>query len=244
MALALFSCDQENIGTVYEPGAPYVAFSTEVVPENILSAETNYSVNVQLVRSDNSGTETANVVLEMNDDIQGVFDLESTSVTFQDGEYVAYAKVIPVVEPSQINPAKMYKFNLTLTGDNVSELFNTTTYTAFFEIEYVADGTGSFVSEFFEEAWSVDILKAELGDNLTVYKAIGLYEGGYDITIVVSGNNVNVADQAAWYYDDEYGEVYVSGSGIVSGKELTLSLTHYIPDVHAWDPATEILTLP
>lgn len=244
MALALFSCDQENIGTIYEPGAPYLAFSTEVVPENILSAETNYSVNVQLVRSDNSGTETANIELEMNDDIQGVFNLESNSVTFQDGEYVAYAKIVPVIEPSQINPVKMYKFKLTLTGDNVSELFNTTTYTAFFEIDYVEAGTGDFVSEFFEDAWSVDILKADLGDNLTVYKALGLYQGGYDIVIVVSGNNVNVAGQAAWYYDDEYGDVFVEGGGTINGKELNLSLTHYIPDVHAWDPATEILTLP
>ncbi len=243
-ALALASCDQDNIGAIYEPEQAYFAFSTSVVPQNFLTAENNYSVSVQVVRSSLSGTATANVSLEMNDDIEGFFDLESSTVTFSEGQGTAYVKIVPIVATDLINPAKMYKFKLTLTGDNVSELYNTTTYTALFNIEYSPAGTGEFNSEFFGDVWPVDILKADLGNDLTVYKAIDLYESGYDIVIVVSGENVTVAGQAAWYYDDEYGEVFASGSGTISGKVLTMSLTHYIPDVYAWDPATEILTLP
>ena len=138
----------------------------------------------------------------------------------------------------------MYKFTLNLTDENVSELYNTTTYTALFNIEYSPAGTGEFNSEFFGDVWPVELLKADLGNDLIVYKAIDLYDYGYDIVIVVSGGNVSLADQAAWYYDDEYGEVFISGSGTISGNVITLSLTHYIPDVYAWDPATEILTLP
>lgn len=244
LGLAIVSCDQDNIGEIYKPESPYVAFSSSVVPQNFLTADNNYSVMVQIVRSDLSGQATANVTLEMNDDIEGVFDLESTTVSFADGQAKAYAKVVPVIAPDKINPAKTYKFRLTLTGDNVSELYNTTTYTALFNIDYQNAGTGNFSSEFFEDAWSVDLMKADLGNDLTVYKAIGLYEDGYDIVIVVSGGNVTVAGQAAWYYDDDYGEVFVSGTGTVSGKVLTLKLTHYIPDVYAWDEATETLTLP
>lgn len=244
LSIAFVSCDQDNMGTIYEPEITYVAFRTSVVPENILSAEHNFSVSVQIVRSDASTPTTAEVTLEMNDDIDGVFALESNTVTFADGEQIAYAKIVPVVEPALIDPTKMYSFKLTLTGDNVSQFFNTTTYTAFFEIEYAAAGSGTFVSEFFEDQWSVEILKAELGDGVFLYKAKGLYEGGYDIVIVVNGNNVTVSDQAAWYYDDEYGDVFVSGTGTLNEKVLTLSLTHYIPDVYAWDAATEILTLP
>lgn len=244
LAIAFVSCDQDNMGTVYEPENTYVAFRTSIVPENILSAENNFSVSIQVVRSDASTPTTAEVTLEMNDDIDGVFALESNTITFADGEEIAYARIVPVVEPALIDPTKMYSFKLTLTGDNVSEFFNSTTYTAFFDIEYVAAGTGNFVSEFFEDQWSVELLKAELGEGVMLYKATGLYEGGYDIIIVMNGNNVTVADQAAWYYDDEYGEVFVTGSGTANGNELTLSLTHFIPDVYAWDPATEILTLP
>lgn len=241
LAVAFVSCDQENIGTIYEPENSYVAFSSSVVPENILSAENNFSVSVQIVRSDLNTPITAEVTLEMNGDIDGVFSLESNSVTFQDGEGVAYVKIVPMVDAAQIDPTKSYTFKLILTGDNVSEFYGQTTYKASFK--YTPIGSGTFTSEFYEDEWAVDIEKLEVG-NIVLYKARGLYEAGYDITIVVDGENVTVEGQPAWYYDDEYGEVYISGSGTLSGKTLTMSLTHFIPDVYAWDPATEVLILP
>jgi len=239
--LALVSCDQDNIGTLYEPEAPYVAFSSPIVSENVLSADNNFSVSVQIVRSDLTTATTANVTLEMNDDIDGVFALESNAVTFENGAGEAYAKIVPVVDASLIDPTKNYVFNLTLTGDNASELYNTTTYKASFQ--YTPIGTGSFNSAFFGGVWPVEIEKLEVG-NLTLYKAKGLYESGYDITIKVEGGNITVEEQAAWYYDSDYGDVYVAGSGTASGKVLTMDLQHYIPDVGGWAPETEILTLP
>jgi hypothetical protein len=240
-SMTIFSCDQENLGTLYEPEAPYVAFSSPVVSGNVLSAENDYSVNVQLVRSDLSAATTASVELEMNENIEGVFDLESNTVTFEDGKGTAYLKIVPLVEPGQIDPTKNYVFNLTLTGDNASALYNQTSYRASFR--YTPIGTGTFNSVFFGDEWPVDLEKLEVG-NLTLYKAKGLYETGYDITIIVEGENVTVNDQAAWYYDDEYGEVFITGTGTMSGKTITMSLTHFIPDVFAWDPETEVLTLP
>ena len=241
LAIIFFSCDQENMGTLYEPEAPYVAFSSPVVSGNVLSAENDYTVSVQVVRSDLSGTATANVSLEMNENIEGVFDLESNAVTFEDGKSSAYLKIVPLVEPAQIDPTKNYVFNLTLTGDNASALYNKTSYRASFR--YTPIGTGTFTSVFFDDLWTVDVEKLEVG-SLTLYKAKGLYEAGYDITIVVEGENVTVEEQAAWFYDDDYGDVFVAGSGTASGKVLTMSLEHYIPGVGGWPPETEVLTLP
>jgi hypothetical protein len=228
------------MGTLYEPDAPYVAFSSPVVSGNVLSAENDFSVLVQLVRSDLSATTTASVELEMNEDIEGVFDLESNSVAFEDGEGSANLKIVPLVEPGQIDPTKTYVFNLTLTSDNASELYNKTSYRASFR--YTPIGTGTFTSVFFEDEWTVDIEKLEVG-SLTLYKAKGLYEAGYDITIVVEGENVTVEEQAAWYSND-YGDVFVTGSGTASGKVLTMSLEHFVPGLGGWDPETEVLTLP
>lgn len=241
LAIAFVSCDQENMGTIYEPEKPYVAFSTSVVPDNVLSAENNFSVRVQIVRSNIETATTAEVVLEMNNDIEGVFALENSSVTFEEGKGAAYVKIIPLVDPAQIDPTKSYTFKLTLTGDNVSEFYNETTYKASFQ--YTPIGTGTFNSAFFGEVWEVDIEKLEVG-NITLYKARGLYESGYDITIVVEGNNVTIAEQPAWFYDSDYGDVLISGSGTAEGKVLTMSIEHYIPDVGGWDPETEVLTLP
>jgi len=239
-AMALFSCDQENMGTLYEPEIPYVAFGSPVVSGNVLSAENNFSVNVQLVRSHLSGTATAIVSLQMNENIEGVFDLENSTVTFEDGKGTAYVKIVPQVEPGQIDPTKNYVFNLTLEGDNASALYNKTSYRASFR--YIPIGTGTFTSVFFEDEWPVDIEKLEAG-SLTLYKAKGLYETGYDITILVEGENVTVEEQAAWYHDD-YGDVWITGSGTASGKVLTMSLEHFVPGLGGWDPETEILTLP
>jgi len=240
MALTLFSCDQENMGTIYEPEAPYVAFSTEVVPENILSAETNYSVNVQLVRSELSGTETAEVQLEMNENVDGVFALESNTVTFQDGEAKAYVRVVPAIEPSEIDPTKVYEFNLTITSNNASELYNNTTYKASFK--YTPIGTGDFVSTFFEAEWPVAIEKLEVGE-LSLYKAKDLYETGYDITLIVESGNVTINPQTAWESAD-YGPVWAAGSGTITGKVLTLTIEHYVPDLGSFGEYTETLTLP
>jgi hypothetical protein len=239
-AAVLISCDQENMRTVYEPDAPYVAFSSPVVSGNVLSAENDFSVIVQVVRSDVSGSATATVSLEMNENIEGVFDLESNTVTFEDGKSSAYLKIVPLVEPGQIDPTKTYVFNLTITGENASELYNKTSYRASFK--YTPIGTGTFTSVFFEDEWSVDLEKLEVG-SVTLYKAKGLYEAGYDITIVVEGENVTVEEQAAWYSND-YGDVFVTGSGTASGKVLTMSLEHFVPGLGGWDPETEILTLP
>lgn len=203
--MALFSCDQENLGTLYEPEAPYVAFSSPVVSGNVLSAENNYSVNVQLVRSDLSAAATANVELEMNEDIEGVFDLESNTVTFEDGKGTAYVKVVPVINPSLIDITKTYKFSLKLVGDNASELYNETTYRASFSLKFKPFGSGVFSSEFFETDWTVEVEKAEEAE---VYKILNCYAEGYNITFSVdSENNIRYSTQETGYEDPDYGMV-------------------------------------
>lgn len=204
-AIALFSCDQENPGTLYEPDAPYVAFSSPVVSGNILSSENDYSVHVQIVRSDLSSAATANVELEMNEDIEGVFELESSSVTFDEGKGIAYANIVPVVNPSLIDVTRTYEFSLTLVGDNVSELYHETTYRASFSLTFKPFGTGVFSSEFLENDWTVEVEKAEEAE---VYKILNCYAEGYDITFSVdSENNIRYSTQETGYEDPDYGMV-------------------------------------
>jgi len=203
--MALFSCDQENMGTLYEPEAPYMAFSSPVVSGNVLSAENNYSVHVQLVRSNLSGPATTTVSLEMNANIEGVFDLESNTVTFEDGKGTAYVKIVPVINPSLIDITKTYKFSLKLVGDNASELYNETTYRASFSLTFKPFGTGVFSSEFFETDWDVEVEKAEEAD---VFRILNCYAEGYNITFSVdSENNIRYSTQETGYEDPDYGMV-------------------------------------
>ena len=204
-AVSLFSCDQENMGTLYEPDAPYVAFSAPVVSGNVLSAEKDYSVNVQLVRSDLTAATTASVELEMNEDIEGVFDLESSSVTFDEGKGIAYANIVPVINPSFIDVTKTYEFSLTLVGDNASDFYNKTTYRASFSLTFKPYGTGIFSSEFLENEWNVEVEKAEEAE---VYRILNCYAEGYNITFSVDNeNNIRYSTQQTGYEDEDYGMV-------------------------------------
>jgi len=204
-AIILFSCDQENMGTLYEPGAPYVAFSSPVVSGNVLSAENDFSVRVQLVRSDLSGSATATVSLEMNENIESVFDLESSSVTFDEGKGIAYANIVPVINPSLIDVTKTYEFSLKLVGDNVSELYNETTYRASFSLTFNPFGTGVFSSEFLENDWNVEVEKAEEAD---VFRILNCYAEGYYNTFSVDNqNNIRYSTQETGYEDEDYGMV-------------------------------------
>ena len=203
LAVTLVSCDQENIGTLYEPDGPYVAFSSQIVPENILSADNNFSVSVQLVRSDLDLPTTAQVVLEMNDDIEGVFDLENNSVTFEDGKGTANVKIVPVIDPALIDVTKTYEFKLTLVGENVSDLFNQTTYRASYALTFVSIGTGTFSSEFFGDEWSVEVEKATEAE---VYRIRDCYTEGFHIIFSVDeDNNIRYSTQQIGYDDPDYG---------------------------------------
>lgn len=200
LTVILVSCDQDNIGTIYEPEAPYVAFTSSVVPGNELTSENNYSVSVQIVRSNASAPTTADVVLEMNDDIDGVFELESSTVTFEDGKNVAYAKIVPAIDPSLMDISKTYEFNLTLSGENVSEFYSETTYKASFKLTFSSIGTGTFHSEIFGDQWTVEVEKAAEAD---VYKILDCYVEGYDIIFSVDAeDNIHYSTQPTGYEAD------------------------------------------
>lgn len=241
LALLLTSCDQENIGTLYEPNSPYVAFASSVVPDNVLSTDNNFSVSCVLVRSELSGSMTATVELEMNDDIEGIFALESNSVSFEDGEGTAYAKIVPLVSANQLDPTKTYVFKLTISSDNASELYNTATYKASFKFDYV--GTADFSSELFEQEWQVEVYKLVVGSK-TLYKLKELYDVGTDVTVFVEDNIITIEDQIGWYSNSYESDVHIVGQGTMSGKVMTMTIEHYIPDLGSYGEYSEILTLP
>ena len=240
-ALALASCDQDNIGAIYEPDGTYVSFASSVVPDNILSADNNFSVNCVLVRSDLKGSATANIELEMNADIEGVFELENNSVTFEDGIGTAYVKIVPVISPDPLDPTKSYVFNLSLTTDNASELFNRANYKAGFKFDYV--GTANFNSEFFEDIWDVEVYKLVVGSK-TLYKLKELYDVGIDVTVIAEDNIITIEEQVGWYSNTYESDVHVLGSGTMSGKVLTMTIEHLIPDLGSYGEYNEVLTLP
>jgi hypothetical protein len=79
-----------------------------------------------------------------------------------------------------------------------------------------------FSSSFFGDTWPVDIIVVPG----IFYKAIGLYEEGYDVSINVSPDGTaTVAKQPVIADLSGYGVASVQGTGKLDGKKLELSLT-------------------
>ncbi|MBR8535335.1 hypothetical protein KDU71_07170 [Carboxylicivirga sediminis] len=248
--VALTACDQDNVMTKLDTGGvDYVAVAhTAIDAPYMLNADNNYSISFPIHRTykNVSGT-VANLEMASNDDT-GLFVLESTTLSFADGEAVAYA-VVSATNPSAIDPAKIYTFELSVTGDNASPLYHTAEFNGQLELKFTSMGTASFESTFFGEAWTVEIFKAE---GLSIYKAEALYEDGYDILIIEDegAGTVSVPEQKAWFQTDVELPARIAGSGTVStngdGKKVfAMEIEHYLPEYdHTWGVYDEVLTMP
>lgn len=104
-------------------------------------------------------------------------------------------------------------------------------------------GVGVFSSEAFGEEWEQPLLVA---DQAEVYRLPDLYEPEYPIDILFNGDGtVTVDPQPAWFYNDDYGDVYVMGTGTVENGIVTMQLEHYVASIdESFGVFTEILIMP
>ena len=89
IAVGLTSCDQDNIGAIYEPTQANISFLASEL--STLTDQTSIEVPVALGRAMTQGSYTASITLDANSDC---VSLKNDKVTFNDGEGVAYATVV------------------------------------------------------------------------------------------------------------------------------------------------------
>ncbi|MCT4644075.1 MAG: hypothetical protein N4A74_03745 [Carboxylicivirga sp.] len=246
--MAIVACDQDNVKTKIDAnGVDYVAVAVTAVDEPYkLNADNTYTISFPIHRTykNVSGT-TAELTLESNDDT-GLFILEDESLTFDAGSAVAYAK-IKATNPSAIDPAMTYTFELKVVGDNASLLFNTAAFSGQLELSFESAGTATMVSSFYDDTWNVEMFKAE---GLDIYKAQALYEEGYDILLIVDEGlgTVSIPEQKGWFHGGVELPVRIGGSGTVvnNGQMIfTMQIEHYLPEYdHTWGFWDEELTMP
>jgi hypothetical protein len=82
--------------------------------------------------------------------------------------------------------------------------------------------------------------------NPSLYKAIAVYEEGYDIVFQVGadGRTVLVARQAACSDINGYGTAYVAGNGTLENGVITVTLEFSVSAGSFTPPAIETLQLP
>ena len=251
VAAGLTSCDQDNVGAIYEPTVANVSFLS--AQQSTLTQEATLTVPVAIGRATTNGTYTANVT--MTDASEGI-TLKSQQVTFADGEGMAYA----ILEFAGMEKGVEYTCNLTLSdadkataNTDFGEQVATTAVSVMCDYNWLNLGNGFYSSpEWWEEEFDVPIQHAE-GTN--IYRMIGLFQSGYDIQFTINDDNtVTVPGQPSWYHSS-YGDVWLVGDANDTAdgyagtydpatKKITFILYHYVPGVGGFGTFVDTLTMP
>ena len=251
IAAGLTSCDQDNIGAIYEPKVANISFLAG--EQSTLTQESVIEVPVAIGRAITNGTYTANVT--MTDASEGV-SLKSNQVTFADGEGMAYA----IVEIVNMQKGTNYSCVLNLSdadkqtaNTEFGEQVTSTTVNVMCDYNWINLGNGFYSSpEWWEEEFYVPIQHAE---GTGIYRMIGLFESGFDIQFTINADNtVTVPSQPSWVHSS-YGKIYLVGDANDTAdgyagtydpatKKVTFILYHYVPGLGGFGTFTDTLTMP
>ena len=171
IAAGLTSCDQDNIGAIYEPTMENISF---IQPEqSTITKQSSIEVPVAIGRANTNGNYTATITI--SDASEGV-SLKSNQITFVDGEGLANA----IVVVNNMEPGVTYSCNLSLsaadqatqdktivTGLTTDEEGNSTKLTenqisitsvsVFCDYNWLDAGTCHFVDYNWEDGWEADV---------------------------------------------------------------------------------------
>ena len=251
VAASLTSCDQDNVGAIYEPEVANVSFIS--AQQSATTEAENLTVPVAIGRAITKGEYTAKVT--MSDASEGV-TLKSNQVVFKDGEGMAYA----IVEIANMKKGTSYTCKLDLSADDLAtantkfgEQVSSTRVVVMCDYNWINLGNGFYSSpEWWEEEFYVPITHAE-GTN--IYRMMGLFQDGYNIDFTINADNtVTVAGQPSWNHSS-YGDVWLvgdandtadgyAGTYDPASKKVTFILYHYVPGVGGFGTFVDTLTMP
>lgn len=244
MATLFTSCDTDNMGVVYESQTMGVIFATG--SQSVSFPAHGYEgFDVEVMRAVSNEAATVNITSATLLDASGnpialpaTIQVPST-VSFAAGENISSFHVTV----GDITPGQNYRLSVTLDESLASVAGSSTkVITIYRDYTYSAIGKGTLTSEFFGAAGEFEWEKA---DQTTWYKALSLYDDGYDVIFKVAadGKTVTVDEQAITGDISGYGTGYVAGSGELKDGVITVTL-EFTVSAGSFGTAKEVLTLP
>lgn len=238
------SCETDNLGDIYNHQNVGVTFATGTQSVSFPAHEYE-GFDVEVMRSATSEAVTVNIASATLLDADG--NPTALPATIQVPSVVSFAAGEGVasfhVTVGDITPGKNYKLAITLDEDQTSiDAKSTKIITIYRDYTYSALGTGTLQSEFFEAEGNFEWEKA---DQTSWYKALSLYDDGYDVIFKVAadGKTVTVDQQAITSDISGYGTAYVTGSGELVDGVITVVL-EFTVSAGSFGTAKEIFTLP
>ena len=155
VAAGLTSCDQDNVGAIYEPTAANISFIT--AEQSAITKDASIEIPVAVSRATTNGEYTASITL---DDATPGMALKSNQVTFANGEGLAYATVVV----SNMEPGELYTGTLNLSSADVAtentefgEAIHSATVKVQCDYNWLDAGTAHFVDYNWEDGWEADV---------------------------------------------------------------------------------------
>jgi hypothetical protein len=165
---------------------------------------------------------------------KATFDLNDANIVSNGAGLDAYSSTLTGLSPLTTYYYRAFAINSKGIAYGDEKSFKT------ISLDEVPRVEAEFSSSFFEDTWTVEVI-AVPG---IFYKAIGLYEEGYDVSINVAPNGAaTVAKQPVMANLSGYGVASVQGTGKLDGKKLELNLTLTV-SAGSFGTATETITLP
>lgn len=242
----LTSCNQDNEGPVYEGATMGVTFA--INSQSVSFPATGYEgFDVEVIRAVSDEAATIPLNASMSDGSVVPSEIQvPANVNFEAGEFTATVHITV----GDITPGENYRLVLSLGEETAPvDAVLQKTITIYRDYTYSSIGTGTFDSYFFgydantPQSFPVEVMQAD--QNSSLYKAIAVYEEGYDIVFQVGadGRTVSVARQAALSDLNGYGTVYVAGTGTLEDGVITTVL-EFTVSAGSFGTAKEILHLP
>lgn len=192
------SCDKDNEGAIYTTSFQNVSFEQEA-PNTVTTSEESVVVPVRLTRSIASGAYTASFEIESEDN--GIFSVDGNSVTFNDGEGVAFINL----KASNLVKGSDYACTITLSGDaaaTADTITNTqitqTLIKVHSDYNWVAAGTCKFIDWNFcedeENGDSAEGVLIENGEGSNVYRIVNPFPAVYGSSAGTGNITFTLAD--------------------------------------------------
>ena len=184
VAAGLTSCDQDNVGAIYEPNLeqPNITFVTEA--QDILTEESSIEVPVAITRSVTKGEYTAKVTL--SDESEGV-SLMNNQVTFADGEGIAYATIVV----TGMVKGQEYSGTLTLSDADIAtentefgEAIHSTTVSVMCDYNWLSAGTCTCTDYTWENGYSAENVPVQNAEGTNIYRIVSPLAYVYDASYV------------------------------------------------------------
>lgn len=241
MAALFTSCDTDNVKDVFQETTIGAAFTFGA--QSVSFPANGYEgFDVEITRAQHEEAATIGITAAMEDGSVLPAEIKVPSeLTFDAGEY---RKMLHVTV-GNIKSGVSYPVVITIdpsAASSFEDAITTKVVSVYRDYTYTSLGTGKLISEFFGGEGEAEIQKA---DDINWYKAVSLYEEGYDLVFKIAdnGKDVTVDKQAIASDISGYGTAYAAGSGTLEDGVITVTL-EFTVSAGSFGTAKEVIILP